>query len=51
MGKKTLSVTVDEKILERWKKFTTETCINSSRLIEKLLDEYLKKRGEHDTKK
>jgi metal-responsive CopG/Arc/MetJ family transcriptional regulator len=43
MGKKVLSVTIDEKILESWKKYAEEKCINSSQLIERLIKEYLKK--------
>ena len=46
MGKKVLSVTIDEEVLEKWKKYAEEECINSSQLIEKLLKEHLKKRGE-----
>ena len=45
MGKKVLSVTIDEKILQAWKEYAEEECINSSQLIEKLLKEHLKKRG------
>jgi metal-responsive CopG/Arc/MetJ family transcriptional regulator len=45
MGKKVLSVTIEEKILNEWKKYAEEECINSSQLIEKLIKEYLKKRG------
>jgi hypothetical protein len=44
MTKKILSATIDEKILETWKKYSEEECINSSQLIEKLLKEHLKKR-------
>ena len=43
MGKKVLSVTIDEGILDSWKKYTEEKCINSSQLVEKLMKEYLKK--------
>jgi len=46
MAKKVMSVTIDEKILLKWKKFTDENFINSSKLIEKLLQDYLKKRDE-----
>jgi metal-responsive CopG/Arc/MetJ family transcriptional regulator len=46
MAKKVLSVTIDEEILEKWKKYSEEECINSSQLIEKLMKEHLKKRGE-----
>jgi metal-responsive CopG/Arc/MetJ family transcriptional regulator len=44
MAKKILSVTIDEKILSNWKKFTDENFINSSKLIEKLIKDYLDKR-------
>ena len=45
MGRKVLSVTIDEKILDYLKKYTKEKCINSSQLIEKMIREYLKKEG------
>jgi len=44
MGKKVLSVTIDEDTLAEWKDYTEEGCINSSQLIEKLIKEYLKQR-------
>ena len=44
MGKRVLSVTIDEKILQSWKEYAEKECINSSQLIEKLLREHLKKR-------
>jgi len=47
MSKKVLSVTIDEKILEKWKEYAEADCINSSQLIEKLLKEHLKKRGKN----
>jgi hypothetical protein len=47
MGKKVLSVTIDEQILDIWKSYAEEECINSSQLIEKLLKEHLKKRGKN----
>jgi|GEM_PF-1557194 len=47
MAKKVLSVTIDEKILERWKEYAEEECVNSSKLIEKMLKEHLKKRGKN----
>jgi hypothetical protein len=47
MVKKVLSATIDEDILEKWKDYTEEECINSSQLIEKLLEEHLKKRGKN----
>ncbi len=46
MAKKVLSVTIDEELLAKWKKFSNENFINSSKLIEGLLKEYLKKEGE-----
>lgn len=49
MAKKIMSVTIDDKILLKWKKFTDENFINSSKLIEKLLQEHLKK-GEKNEK-
>ncbi len=45
MGKKVLSVTIDEKILSNWKKYVQENCINASKLIEKMLKEYLEEKG------
>jgi hypothetical protein len=47
MGKRVLSVTIDEKILEKWKEYAEEECINSSQLIEKMLKEHLNKRGKN----
>jgi hypothetical protein len=47
MGKKVLSVTIDEGILEKWKEYAEEECINSSQLIEKMLKEHLNKRGKN----
>ena len=40
-------MTIEEKILANWKKYTEEECINSSQLIEKLIKEHLKKRREN----
>jgi len=48
MVKKVLSVTIDEKILKKWKNYAEKECVNSSKLIEKLLKDHLKKRGELD---
>ncbi len=44
MAKKVLSVTIDEKILESFKKYTEEECINSSQLVEKMIKEHLEKK-------
>ena len=44
MTKKVLSITVDEKILEDFKKYTDEECINSSQLIEKMIREHVEKK-------
>jgi metal-responsive CopG/Arc/MetJ family transcriptional regulator len=46
MVKKVLSITIDQKILEIWKNYAEKECVNSSKLIEKLLKNHLKKRGE-----
>jgi metal-responsive CopG/Arc/MetJ family transcriptional regulator len=43
MGKPVLSVTIDEKVLSRWKNYNDKKCINSSKLIQKLIEDYLKK--------
>ena len=37
--KRVLSVTIDKKILSKWKEYAQEECINSSKLIEKMLNE------------
>lgn len=47
MAKKGISITIDEKILGRWKEHIKKECINSSKLIEKLMEEHLKKRGKN----
>jgi hypothetical protein len=44
MVKKVMSVTVEEDVLSKWKDYTDKNFINSSKLIEKLLEEHLKKR-------
>jgi metal-responsive CopG/Arc/MetJ family transcriptional regulator len=46
MTKKVFSVTIEEKILKKWKEYAEKECVNSSKLIEKLLKNHLKKRGE-----
>jgi hypothetical protein len=46
MVKKVLSITIDQKILEIWKNYAEKECVNSYKLIEKLLKNHLKKRGE-----
>ena len=47
MTKKVLSATIEEALLSKWKKYTQEDCINSSKLIEKMLKDHLKKRGKN----
>jgi metal-responsive CopG/Arc/MetJ family transcriptional regulator len=42
MVKKVLSVTIDEEVLEIFKKHIKEKCMNSSQLIEKMIKDYLK---------
>jgi preprotein translocase subunit SecD len=46
MVKKTISITLDEKVFSKWKEYTEKECINASKLIEKFIVEHLKKRGE-----
>jgi metal-responsive CopG/Arc/MetJ family transcriptional regulator len=48
MSKKVLSVTIEEKILDSFKKYTEEKCINSSQLIEKMIKEHLKKEEKNE---
>lgn len=45
MSKKVMSITVDKELFSEWKKYTEEMCINSSKLVEKLLREHLKSNG------
>jgi len=45
MTRKVMSVTVDEALFSEWKKYTEEMCINSSKLVEKMLREHLEKEG------
>jgi len=45
MVKKVLSITVDEGVFAKWKEYAEEECVNSSKLIEKMLRGHLKKRG------
>jgi len=44
MGKKVMSITVDETVFSKWKLYAEQECINSSKLIERLLKEHLRKR-------
>ena len=46
MVKKVLSVTIDEKILDSFKEYTEEECINSSQLIEKMIKEHMENKKE-----
>jgi len=48
MTKKVFSVTIDEKILKIWKEYVQEECINSSKLLEKMLENHLKKRSKNN---
>lgn len=45
MVKKVLSVTIEDKILDLFKKHVKEKCMNSSQLIEKMIKDYLKSAG------
>ncbi len=47
MAKKGISITIEDRILRKWKEYTEKECINSSKLIEKLIEEHLKKRREN----
>ena len=47
MAIKVLSVTVDEKVLDSFKKYTESGCINSSQLIEKMIKEHLDKKNKN----
>jgi len=44
MSKRVLSITIDEAVFSKWKRYVEEECINSSKLVEKLLREHLDKR-------
>ncbi len=44
MTKKVISFTIDKELFEEWKKYVEKKSINSSKLIEKLLKEYLEER-------
>jgi hypothetical protein len=45
MVKKVFSVTISDEVLSKWKNYTDEGCVNSSKLIEKLMKSHLIKRG------
>ena len=45
MAKKVMSVTVDEELFSEWKKYTEDMCINSSKLVERMIREHLEKHG------
>ena len=45
MAKIVMSITIDEKVLSQWKQYANDECINSSKIIEKMLSNHLKKRG------
>jgi len=45
MSKKIMSVTIDEGVYAKWKSYVDSECINASKLIEKLLKEHLKRKG------
>jgi hypothetical protein len=48
MSKKVFSITIDESVLKSWKKYADEECVNSSKLIERMLQEHLKQRGKNE---
>lgn len=43
MVKKIVSFTIEKEFLEKWKEYVKKNSINSSMLVEKLLEKYLKK--------
>jgi metal-responsive CopG/Arc/MetJ family transcriptional regulator len=43
MVKKVFSVTIEESILEKWREFVEDNCVNSSKLVEKILKEHLRR--------
>lgn len=45
MAKKRLSATIDDSILDDFNSHCERECINKSKLIEKLISEYLKEKG------
>jgi hypothetical protein len=51
MTKKILSITVDEKTLSQFKKYVESECINTSKLLENMIKDHLKKRGVINEKK
>ena len=48
MAKKVISFTVNKKLFDNWKGYIEKESINSSKLIEKLLQEYLRKKRENE---
>jgi len=49
--RKKVTFTVEEKIIDRLKNYSNFTLINKSRLIERLIIEYLNKQKENDINK
>lgn len=45
MGKEKLNATIDEKLFEEWISYCNERFINRSKLLEKLIKDYLGKEG------
>lgn len=41
-GKKVMSFTLDKKTFDSWKKYSEKKFINTSKLLEKLLQDYLR---------
>jgi metal-responsive CopG/Arc/MetJ family transcriptional regulator len=48
MVKKVFSVTIEESILEKWREFVEDNCVNSSKLVEKILKEHLERKSKRE---
>ncbi len=48
MARKKVTFTIEENIVEKLKNYSDLTLINKSRLIERLIVEYLKKQEDND---
>jgi len=51
IGKKIISFTVNKEFFVEWKKYIEKESINSSNLIEKLLQGHLEKKGGENEKR
>jgi hypothetical protein len=44
--KQQISATISKKVFDEWKKFCSDNCINASQLIEKVIQDHMKKQKE-----